>query len=953
MPSVLVIGLGGTGVAAVKELKRMRASLPEDEQKRLFLLAIDTDENDLKGLDPEEKVLLGARSQDLVEWSDVKTFLKLDEEGVSAADIAAAAGAGGRRALGRAKLFDKAREVYDKTHRMLSQATSHEVGEEGQVRVAIVASLAGGTGSGTHLDVAYMLRLIAERYPGWGMSVYGFFLLPGFFQDINNVRDYALGNTYAALLELDYYMDNVGKFRLSNRFVSGRQGEREFISVDNKPYDYVFLADNVTARGASIRPERENQAEYLGLAVYDVVVGPSAGKVATAFINVEPPIVKGKRGYYFSAGVARLVYDKKVASELGELAAREGTIKGLLGTSPAESDPTVESLSNRIGDLVEQGREALPKVRRSPSSRNENLSLSRCVREVNKLAGDAGPEPLPIESQVSGFRNELGNLLDRDGSPLRTKVAALGRASSKLASRIKEAKDSLNKTQDKLKREAARFGGELEKKRAWRRRIGYGALVFAFLAFVSLVVIGGGNHWREERLLQIARSVTIFWVMGVSTVFLILLGLTWLWRERSPNCAPVRNLRNGYNNLVNSATHLRFLEEAKKAVVDALAEQTKKVRELESELKALQSGVSAGRYDTDFSIYCSPTKEDIESGVADFPKLLMSEPRGRECIRELANRSTPLLPVSTRKLEASPEIVVRVLSAPFAARDEVSGALVERIRNIDGQSPVLVDESDFRIPNEVHYLKIQEPVPAFALPNLDDYRNQYVDRLGYGGVHIDSRINYPPLDPISKEREAALKLFAQARFFGVICDCNDPKLRDAGSDSCCCAPGKYPRGVCTSKLDKTTVLLGSNIAEAVERIVVDRGLSYEEQEERRVLQDEIREVVEKRLEQFKNDLLKGSTPVEGDHIGKIADYVNKLRDAAANPSLDEDVARVARLEALYLRELERELVAYVRKYRGTGIQPPAATRSVRGASGGSHDSKQSGGDDEAEDGASS
>lgn len=953
MPSVLIIGLGGTGVAAVKELKRMRASLPEDEQKRLFLLAIDTDENDLKELDPEEKVLLDARPQDLVKWSDVKRFLNLDEEGVSAADIAAAAGAGGRRALGRAKLFHKAQDVYNKTLSKLRQATSHGVGGDGQVRVAIVASLAGGTGSGTHLDVAYMLRLIAERNPGWAMLVYGFFLLPGFFQDINNVRNYAKGNTYAALLELDYYMDNVDKFRLSNRFVHGRQGEPGFISVDSKPYDYVFLADNLTAKGASIRPGRENQAEYLGLAVYDVVVGPSAGNVAAAFINVEPPIIKGKRSYYFSAGVARLVYDEKAASELGELAARESTIEGLLGTPPAEGDPTVESLSNRIEGLVERGRGALPRVRRSPSSRNENLSLSRCVREVNKLAGDAGPEPLPIENQVSGFRNELGNLLGRDGSPLRTKVAALGRASSKLASRIEEVKANLTNKRGRLKREATRFGSELERKRVWRGWVGFLAVIVALVAFLSLAVIAVGNYWREEHLLQIARSVAIFWVIGVSTGLLIPLGLTWLWLERSPNCAPLRNLRDGYNDLVNSATHLRFLEGARGAVLDALAEQTEKVRELESELKALHSGVSVGRYETDFSVYCSPTKEDIESGVADFPRLLMSEPRGRECIDELAKRSTPLLQVDVGKLEASPEIGVRVLSAPFAARDEVGGALVERIRNIDGQPPVLVDGSRFRILNEVHYLKIQEPVPAFALPNLDDYRSQYVDRLGYGGVHIDSRINYPPLDPISEEREAALKLFARARFFGVICDCNDPNLRGGGSDSCCCVRGKYLRGVCASKPDGTTVLLGSNIAEAVERIVVDRSLSYEEQEERQELQDAIRRVVEERLGQFKDDLLKGSISVKGDHIGKIADYVNKLRDAAANPSLDEDVARVVRLEALYLRELERELVAYVRKYRGTGVRPPVATRSVQGASEGSRDSKQSGGDDEAEDGASS
>ena len=954
MPSVLVIGLGGTGVAAVKELKRMRDSLPEDEQKRLFLLAIDTDKNDLEGLDPEEQVLLDGRPQDLVKWSDIQRFLNLDEESVSAADIAAATGAGGRRALGRAKLFHKAQEVYQKAGGKLRQATSHEVGGDGQVRVAIVASLAGGTGSGTHLDVAYMLRQIAENNPGWSMSVYGFFLLPGFFQDIDNVRDYALGNTYAALLELDYYMDNVDKFRLSSRFAHGGQGRAESISVDNKPYDYVFLADNLTAKGASIGPERQNQAEYLGLTVYDAVVGPSAGNVAAAFINVELPIIKGKRSYYFSTGVARLVYDEGAAAKLGKLVEQETKVEDLLGTPPGEDDPAVKSLSNQIEDLVEGGREVLPRVRRGPSSRNESLSLSRCVREVSKLAGDKEPEPLGIKSQVSKFKEGLGNLLGGDGSPLSTKVAALERASSKLASRIGEVKADLNEKKNKLKREAARFGSELERDRVLRRGAGFAAALLAVVAVISLGVIAAGNYWwREEHLLQIARSVAIFWVMGVSTGLLILLGLTWLWLERSPNCASLRDQRNNYNYLVNSATLLRFLEEANKAVVEALAEQTEKIKEFESKLAALRNSVSDSRNDADFLVYCSPTKEDVERNVADFPRLLTSNPRGRECIRKLAERSTPLLPVSTRKLEASPGIVVRVLSAPFAGKDMVSKTLVEHIRNIDGQPPVLVDGSRFRIPNEVHYLKIQAPVPAFALPNLDAYRSQYVERLDYGGVHIDSGVNYPPLDPISEERVIALKLFARARFFGVVCDCNKKKLREAGSSGCCCLRGRYDRGVCVSKSDGTTVLLGSNIAEAVERIVVDRSLSYAEQEERQELQDEIRKVVEERLGQFKDGLLEGAISVRNDHIGRIADYVNKLRNAAADPSLDEDVARVVRLEALYLRELERELIAYVKKHRWTGVRPLSSTRSVQGASEGSRDSKQSGGDDEAEDGASS
>jgi eukaryotic-like serine/threonine-protein kinase len=79
-----------------------------------------------------------------------------------------------------------------------------------QPRVYVITSLAGGTGGGMFLDLAYVIRSQLKSMGFAQPDTVGLFLLPGV--DRNPARSLALGNTYAALKELNHY-SNGGLFK--------------------------------------------------------------------------------------------------------------------------------------------------------------------------------------------------------------------------------------------------------------------------------------------------------------------------------------------------------------------------------------------------------------------------------------------------------------------------------------------------------------------------------------------------------------------------------------------------------------------------------------------------------------------------------------------------------------------------------------------------------------------
>lgn len=228
---ILIIGLGGTGIDALLRLKyqiNRRFKLPEDPMTKkkqdkpdnVEFLAFETNEQDRNkkykgiGLDPiNEFVLLsnaeiGGLLQNrsllepyITEWLSPELGIT---DGMN--------GAAGVRQAGRLLLFTKINQVVQSIDKKIKTLS---VGTNKKLMVFLLTGLSGGTGSGCFLDISYIVRGIVERdYGAAGvdrLNMLGYLFTP----DVNlsnkslseHTREYIRKNGYAALKELDYWMN--------------------------------------------------------------------------------------------------------------------------------------------------------------------------------------------------------------------------------------------------------------------------------------------------------------------------------------------------------------------------------------------------------------------------------------------------------------------------------------------------------------------------------------------------------------------------------------------------------------------------------------------------------------------------------------------------------------------------------------------------------------------------
>jgi hypothetical protein len=222
--ATLVIGLGGTGVLTLRALKRLHSQLPEDERVPAAFLAFDFDrsahitgdhEGRLDTLNDDEffylnpqKIQERLRNIDRGEngglaWESVlRWFPDRAKIPIPTSEVEAN-GASQLRVLGRLGFFDNdeviERMIRLKLNQLGSEIDPSRLSED--KRVVLVSSLAGGTGAGMLVDVAYVARRQLLR-----PKIYAYLLLPEVFQDVDSGgRIYQ--NAYACIKEIAYLKD--------------------------------------------------------------------------------------------------------------------------------------------------------------------------------------------------------------------------------------------------------------------------------------------------------------------------------------------------------------------------------------------------------------------------------------------------------------------------------------------------------------------------------------------------------------------------------------------------------------------------------------------------------------------------------------------------------------------------------------------------------------------------
>ena len=210
----LLVGLGGTGSKIVCKVSRL---VTEEQREHLGFAVFDTDINELRDIqrdNPFIKIIQTSTKLSVGEYLNIDTHARDNWFPVNAIlnSKTLTEGAGQVRAISRLA-FDTALRAgkMEQLHEGIQELYKLDEGQgEQALRVIIVSSLAGGTGSGLILPVAlYIKNYLKTHFRQSANITRGFFILPEVFDEVipgqaerNNLRS----NAYATLRELDAFL---------------------------------------------------------------------------------------------------------------------------------------------------------------------------------------------------------------------------------------------------------------------------------------------------------------------------------------------------------------------------------------------------------------------------------------------------------------------------------------------------------------------------------------------------------------------------------------------------------------------------------------------------------------------------------------------------------------------------------------------------------------------------
>lgn len=269
MPKRVIIGLGGTGLEVLRNLRRRIVEDHPEQGLAAFpnvgFLYLDTDEKETTinednrkrwevlgrsiQLTPGEFLVLKAPAvgrvlENLKAYPQLRTWLPIHQ--LENLDVAAkdTPGAQQIRALGRMIFTLQSTEARSKFASVLDRLPNDPAG--GPPKVMVACSLSGGTGGGMFLDLAYSLRSWLHDQ----CETTGFLVLPDLTFESKRGRRY-VANAYAALMDLNYFCQR------SRNEADKKVPVQFFLPPENThlqgdPFQYTYLIGNRNEKGIAL-----------------------------------------------------------------------------------------------------------------------------------------------------------------------------------------------------------------------------------------------------------------------------------------------------------------------------------------------------------------------------------------------------------------------------------------------------------------------------------------------------------------------------------------------------------------------------------------------------------------------------------------------------------------------------------------------------------------------------
>lgn len=316
----LYVGLGGTGMNSLLHTKKMFIDTYGEVPPMVGFLGIDTDGGAYKKsilskngeeitLDPSEQLPIIVNNPRPIYDVNKEDFSWIPQENLYAL-TSMNLGAGQVRTNGRFAFTVNREQVINKVDAILAQITNAHITTNSKyellgtaTEIHMVFSVCGGTGCGTFINMAYILRQEAPQ-----CKLTGYAVLPDVFKQMSNAGMAKVApNAYGAIMDLDYLMHmGIGSKPLKLEYINSSY------EIKERPFNSVVFIDNKN-ENLDTYTHVDELAEMISLALVT-----SAGELSTASASVSDNIekniregamdIENKKAWAAGMGICEILY---------------------------------------------------------------------------------------------------------------------------------------------------------------------------------------------------------------------------------------------------------------------------------------------------------------------------------------------------------------------------------------------------------------------------------------------------------------------------------------------------------------------------------------------------------------------------------------------------------------------------------------------------------------------
>lgn len=426
----LYVGLGGTGMNALLHTKKTFMDTYGEVPPMIGFLGIDTDSGAYKKsllTVRGEEVTLSPNEQLPILVKDARPIYDVNKEDFSwipeknlYALTGMTLGAGQVRTNGRFAFTVNYVQVAQKVHSILNQITNARIQTNDKyellstnTEIHMVFSVCGGTGCGTFINMAYLLRKEAPN-----CKLTGYAVLPDIFKSMSRSGMAKVApNAYGAILDLDYLMHmGIGSNPIKLDYI------KDSYEIRERPFNSVVFIDNKN-ENLDTYTHVDELTEMISLALVT-----SAGELSSASAsvsdNLEKNITEGtmdienKKAWAAGMGICEIFFRNKEISNIYAIKAAKILIERMFN-SCEDADvivnawidsPEVNIRENNNNDhVIDYIAEKNPQYDLTINEDANAMPEVEQYLQMNKLKDEVVNEK--VTTLTTRVRNELRKLL--------------------------------------------------------------------------------------------------------------------------------------------------------------------------------------------------------------------------------------------------------------------------------------------------------------------------------------------------------------------------------------------------------------------------------------------------------------------------------------------------------------------------------------------------------------